>query len=82
MNKRIDMAFDLDEIIQKRSHEKGYTTPMLLAYFSLTFVGTLAMKGYSEEFFEKTLDRMREDFNKKCTMFKKERKDIKCKDKE
>jgi len=53
---------DLHEIITKRAIEKGYTTTQLLGFLCSVFVGTMVMRGYSQEFFDKTCERMKDQF--------------------
>mgnify|MGYP001589049610 CR=1 FL=1 len=37
----------------------------ILAFITTTFVGTLEMHGYSQDFFDKTCERMKNEFREK-----------------
>lgn len=55
---------ELHALITDWAYEKGYETKHLLAFFSQTFIGTMAMKGYDEDFFDSTVDLMKKRFRK------------------
>ncbi len=44
-----------------------YEIPLheILAFITAIFVGTLEMHGYSEDFFDKTCERMKQEFREK-----------------
>lgn len=53
---------ELHKLILDWSITHNLSTYELLAYLSATFVGTMAMANYSEEFVKRTLDRLLEEF--------------------
>jgi hypothetical protein len=56
---------ELHKIIEDHCNIKGYTVAQILAFLSLTFIGTLIINGYSEEFVDKTAERMKVKFREK-----------------
>lgn len=61
---------ELHGIISKYLYENKILLGQSLAFLSLVFIGTLEMNGFSEEFLNQTLDRMRENFKMKRQMRK------------
>lgn len=55
----------LHKLIENHCQAKGFTVPQILRFLSLCFVGTVEMHGYSEEFFDATLERMKKQFKEK-----------------
>lgn len=60
---------NLHAIIEKYVKDKNYTPSQVLSFLSSTFVGTMAMNGFSEEFFDATCERMKESFKEKRKSF-------------
>jgi len=56
---------ELHGLIQNYAIEKGYETKHLLAFLTSVFIGTMEMKGYSQEFMDATCDRMKVKFREK-----------------
>ena len=56
---------DINEIhalITDWASRKGFETPTILALFSSMIVGTMAMKGYDQDFADATFDLMKKRF--------------------
>lgn len=52
-------------LLEKHAQEKNYKISQVLAFLSTCLVGTMAMHGYTEEFFDATCERMKVNFRKK-----------------
>lgn len=61
---------ELHQLIEKWTIDHKYNTTHLLTFLTITLVGTMAMKGYSQEFFYKTADRMKIAFKEMQKKFK------------
>ena len=59
------VAKDLHEMLEEYARKNDVTLSCMLAFLTTSFVGTLEMHGYDEEFFDKTCLRMKEEFKKK-----------------
>lgn len=56
---------DINEIhalITDWAYRKGFDTPVILALLSTMMIGTMAMKGYDEDFADETFDLMKKKF--------------------
>lgn len=56
---------ELHSMITNWAGKKGYQTSHLLAFLTSTFVGTMVMKNYSEDFMKRTCERMLNQFKEK-----------------
>jgi hypothetical protein len=56
---------ELHALITDWAYNKKYDTPTLLSFLYVTFIGTLDMKGYSQDFVDRTSEKMKEDFKKR-----------------
>lgn len=55
---------ELHKIIEDFAIEKGYDTKHFLIFLTSCLTGTMAMKGYSQDFFDTTCERMKNNFKK------------------
>jgi hypothetical protein len=55
----------LHEVLEDHCKQMGYKVSEVLSFLSVSFVGTMAMHGYSEEFFDATCERMKIQFREK-----------------
>jgi len=55
---------ELHEIITKWGEEKGYTSSQMCAFLSSCLIGTMAMKGFDEDFVDSTLELMKKRYLK------------------
>lgn len=55
-------AEELHNIINEWGMSKEYKTHEMLAFITCLFVGNMEMYGYSQEFMDKTCDRMKKQF--------------------
>lgn len=66
----------LHKMILEFCLENNVSQAEALAFLSLTFTGTLAIAGYSEDFVEKTFERMKEQYKTQKEKIKKDYKDV------
>ncbi len=62
---RTDSGYVLWKCLLDKAEEKKYPLSYVKAFLSLCLTGTMEMNGSSQEFFDATLQRMREDFRRK-----------------
>ncbi len=55
---------ELHKLLENFALEKGYSHSNIMAFLSVTFLGTMAMRGYSQEFFDKTCENMKNSYFK------------------
>jgi|GEM_PF-2791824 len=53
---------ELHRLILVFAIANGWSRSAVLAFLKISFVGTMAMANYSDEFFDKTCERMKEKF--------------------
>lgn len=67
---------ELWHLLESHCKSKNYTKSEVLCFLSTCFVGTMEMHGYSQDFMDRTCDRMKENFRKKRKYYPGQRKDI------
>jgi len=50
---------ELNEMIQKFLKKKGYNSAQITGFLSAQFLITMAMNGYTEDFFRNTIDKLK-----------------------
>lgn len=56
---------ELHALIENWAYSKGLSASWLLSFLTSSLIGTMEMRGYSDEFVRKTLNKMYEEFKKK-----------------
>jgi len=56
---------ELHAILENYVREKGLKVSEALSFLTTTFVGTMVIHGYTEDFFDKTCERMKQHFKEK-----------------
>jgi hypothetical protein len=56
---------ELHSLIENFAHSKGLSASWLLSFLTSTLIGTMEMRGYSDEFARETFDKMYDEFKKK-----------------
>ena len=56
---------ELHKILCKYFDENEFSIAQALGFLSITFIGTMAMHGYSDQFFDATVERMKLQFREK-----------------
>ena len=59
---RQDDIDDLHELMQNFLIEREYKPSEMMAFLTSQFLGTMAMYGYTHDFFNKTIDRMKDTY--------------------
>lgn len=56
---------EMHALLDNHGKEKGYRPTQMLAFLTSTFVGTMEMHGYSQDFMDRTCDMMKKKFREK-----------------
>ena len=60
---------DLHKILCKYFDENEFSVEQALGFLCMTFIGTMALNGYSDQFFDATVERMKLQFREKKDKF-------------